>query len=91
MKASGLPLDKLENYTIGQVISEFGLRNYGKGTHSTFKRMVNRASTASHDIETWFSTYLRFMPKDAEMTDYPTPEEYQRTVKDSHRTGQYAD
>ena len=59
MKASGLPLDKLQDYTINQVISEFGLRkaDYGKKTHTTFKKMVNRAATASYDVESWFHSY----------------------------------
>ena len=85
MKASGLPLDELQTYSANAIASEFKLQEYGKGTHSTFKRMLMRATTESCGIETWFSAYLHLLPEDAEITEYPTHEEYQRVVSASRR------
>ena len=55
LKASGLPLDQLQDSSATQIAREFKLQKYGKGTHSTFKRMLVRATTEGHGIETWFS------------------------------------
>ena len=85
LKASGLPLEQLQESSAKMVASEFKLQQYGKGTHSTFRRMLMRATTESCGIETWFSAYLHSLPDDAEITKYPTHEEYQRVVSASGR------
>ena len=62
LKASGLPLDVLENYSVSQVASELKLQEYGKGTHNTFKMMITRANNHSYRIDSWFAAYLKGMP-----------------------------
>ena len=85
LKASGLPLEQLQESSAKMIASEFNLQQYGKGTHNTFKRMLVRATTESCSIETWFSAYLHSLPEDAEITEYPTHEEYQQAVAASGR------
>ena len=85
LKASGLPLEQLQDSSAKMIAQEFKLQKYGKGTHNTFKRMLTRATTESYNIETWFSAYLRAMPEDSEVTEYPTHEEYQRAVVATER------
>ena len=84
LKASGLPLHQLQDSSAKQIAHEFKLQKYGKGTHNTFKRMLVRATTAGHGIESWFSRYLRALPEEAEVTEYPTHEEYLQAVEHTH-------
>ena len=75
LKASGLPLQQLQGSPAKQIAHEFKLQKYGKGTHNTFKRMLTRATTAGHGIESWFARYLRTLPEEDEVARYPTHEE----------------
>ena len=85
LKASGLNLEQLQESSCRTIAEEFKLQQYGKGTHNTFRKMLMRATSEGCGIETWFSAYLHSLPEDAEITEYPTDEEYQRVVSAAGR------